>query len=186
MHDAMAEYAVAATIKRHDRTQERAVKSHGHYATAGALGLTEVYLQQLSSFISQKLSERPKGTERISEQTAALHKVLRQLDPDLIALCTLQVALHSVAVGDEVRDTCLSLGGAIAGELWAAKLLTHDKTLTAKIEKAARRRHGGVKQRKQATRSAAAQAGFRVRHWSPQARHAAGNALLEWLRQCLS
>jgi DNA-directed RNA polymerase len=179
--DAMTDHAVLATLKRFEKTQERTIRNQGHGTYAGALGITEVYLQQLSTFVEKTLLERTRETER----TAGLRRVLRQLDPDVIALCCLQISLHSIAVGDQIRDTCMSLGNAIAGECWAKKLLTHNGKLAAKIERAVKLKHGSVKYRKQAAKSIAAEAGFRMRHWSRELVFVAGNELLGWVLTCL-
>jgi DNA-directed RNA polymerase len=186
--NALADYAVEKTAERFARREHRAMKNAGFGAQAGALGITERYLSQLSTHINQALLERTGASKR----TDGLFRVLRQLDPDLISLCTLQTALHSVCCKDEARDTCLGIGNAIAGECWAAKLLQHNGKLAAKIERAVRRKHGRVDQRRTAAKAHAKapeyggeQAGFRVRHWSKEQLLLAGEVLLGWLLSAL-
>jgi DNA-directed RNA polymerase len=180
--NALATAADEMTVARHLKKQDRAIRSHGYGATAGALGLAQRYHQQLSSYIQQELLKNPEGLERENPEIGSLRRVLRQLDPDVIALSALHTALHEIAVETPSMVVVYSmLGTAIAGECWAAKLLQHDGKLAAKIERAVRQRHTSVKYRKQAARSIASKAGFRVRHWSSTQRILAGNVLVNWL-----
>jgi DNA-directed RNA polymerase len=186
--NALASYAAEKTAERHAKREHRAMKNQGFGAQAGALGITERFLSRLSSHIQDKLLERTRATQRAE----GLFRVLRQLDADVISLCILQMALHTVCCKDLVRDTCLLLGKSLADECWGAKLLQHNGKLAAKIERAVRLKHGSVAQRKAAAKSVAKlpeyageQAGFRVRHWSKEQLLLAGEVSLGWLLEAL-
>jgi DNA-directed RNA polymerase len=179
--NALTAHAEMRTIQKVRKVNERVVRTHGDGASIGARRITEANLQRLSSHIQMKLLER---TKRPVEDESFL-MVLRQMDPDVIALVVLQSALHSIAKEADLRAVYLHLGRGVADELWSRKLLQHDGKLAGKIDRAVRQRHGSVRYRKQAARGIAARAGFRMRNWSARQLSLAGSLLLDWLLEAL-
>jgi hypothetical protein len=97
---------------------------------------------------------------------------------DLVALCSLQSALQGVAIGETYRDSSVKLGTNISAEMWAAQLTQHNPDLAKQVEAYVRKAHSRVKERRQAARSIAARAGFKLKHWTPTERLTAGAWLL--------
>lgn len=177
-----ANYAAERAEERFKKTEERTIRDQGFAASKQALGITKAFIPQLSAYIRTELL-KPRGTDATysDERVQGLLSVIRQLDPDVIALAAIGTGLTSIAKEAPFRDSCILIGRTLYGECWANKLLQHDGKLAAKIERAARKRHGNVKYRKQAARSAAARAGFRMSTWGRELEALAGSVLVTWL-----
>lgn len=153
------------TLERFEKQNARAVRDQGGWgASAQGMEITRTYIGELAAHITLKFSETTHGLAKDRQ----LLLVLKNLEPEVVALCALQTSIHSIARGQTYLQTCLSLGSAIAGECWAAGLLQHDGTLAGRIEKAVRRRHGNLKYRRQAARSIATRAGFQTKTWEKE------------------
>lgn len=163
------------TIARYEKQEARTIASEGFGASPISLKITESCLPQLITFIKDSLSKPDilikelKATQ--SKEAPALRgliKNLQKLSPETLALCSLNAMLHAFGKGDDMRKTALSLGGALSGELWVAKLLKDDAKLMQRIESVVRKKHSGLKQRQQAARSMAAANGYAVKKWTKE------------------
>jgi DNA-directed RNA polymerase, mitochondrial len=97
--------------------------------------------------------------------------VLGKVDPDNLALVTLDTLFHSIMRRHKERKAAIRLGRAAHGEAWAAKLLIDDKALHRRISKASNPRDRRVH---------AAYAGYRSKEWSEEQAFLVGN----WLIDC--
>ncbi len=173
--------AETLTVERLSKKNERTIRDMGYGATVGGVGLTKRCLKPLSQHISLQVQ----GLNGLHENDPSKHflRAVRELDPDVIALCALQGTIHGIAQGYGLRDLSLTLGRMAHDECYAAGLLKHDGKLAGRIERAVRKRHGSLKYRKQAARSIAKRAGFKGLDWSREDLARAGTVLLEFVTQ---
>ena len=152
-----------------NRQQEAISKAQGFGATAPAQAIARKWLPELAQGIERVLAVRDR-----SPVYSRFLAVIRGLSPELLALCFLQTALHSIGQRDKYRDTALNIGAAIAGECWAAELTELAPDLAKRIETQVRQKHAATKRRQQAARAEAARAGYRTNDWSTELRLQAG------------
>lgn len=133
-----------ASIERFEKKQERAAERFGWGDTVGALAIAEKVLPALTDAFTAAL-----------EADDELTRVLRRLEPEVIALSCLSTCFHSIALEAPAVGTWSTLGANINHELWARGLIEHDKRLAASVERIVRRKHGDLKYRRQAARSIA-------------------------------
>lgn len=163
------------------RKDQRSSRQAGHGSTTAGLALTRKYLPRVTEAFKARFLEPAHH-----QHTLALLTLLRALPAETVALCALQSVLHSVGQQHEMRDTFLQAANDIAAELWAAKLLHDNPQLAERISQAVRMRHSGIKQRRQAARSAAARAGFQHKVWPTGLKVLAGNWLVDVVVSTLS
>jgi DNA-directed RNA polymerase len=173
----------AATLERFNTSQDRVARDFGYGQTIGALGITQDALKPLTEHIQERINNFNNLSEADPEK--AFLYVVRNLSAETIALSALNEALGAIAVGKNALQVRVSLAHGIAGECWAKGLLEKDEALFSRIDRVVRRKHGNLKYRKQAARSVAARAGFRVRSWDRKERLIAGNVLLDCLLKAL-
>ena len=109
----------AFKLEKRDNRNEANV---GFGATTEGMAITKTYLNQVTAGVTEKLSG-PRPSSNSAE--FKLERLLRQLDPEVLALCILQSGLH-VAGRRGSRDVVaaeIAIGRAINDELWAQKLL---------------------------------------------------------------
>ena len=164
-----------------EKRNERAFDNAGFGATTGGLAITAQHLDKLITAVVAKLASPSASTS----EHYKLERVIRQLQPEVIALATLQGALHSVALQDTLRDTYILIGKMICDECWAAKLTHTDKRLAGKINRAVKASHGSVDVRRSAARAMAYKAGFMMKHWTLVQMVHAGNWCLSLLLDTL-
>ena len=152
-----------------NRQQEAISKAQGFGATAPAQAIARKWLPELAQGIERALAVRDR-----SPVYSRFLAVIRDLSPELLALCFLQTALHSIGQREKYRDTALNIGAAIAGECWAAELTEIAPDLAKRIETQVRQKHAATKRRQQAARAQAARAGYRTNDWSTELRLQAG------------
>jgi DNA-directed RNA polymerase len=155
---------------------ERTMADIGWGATEAGLKLSQRYLPRVTDAVLSALGE---------DNHRELASLIRELEPEVIALCALQNALHSVARSDSLLETSLLMGNALAGECWAAGLTADQPKLAAGIVKRAKERHGSLRHRKQAVRSAAKRAGYRTKLWARDLVATAGGWCLDVVLQAL-
>lgn len=179
--DAMTEQR---TLEKFEKKNERLVRDFGYGATAGGLGLTQRCLKPLTDYIAAQFD----AVASMDEKDATKHfiRLVRNLSPEAVALCTLQNLIHAIAIDRGLRDCALILGRAIQSECFGEGLLRHDAKLAGKIVRAVKRRHGNHKYRTQAARSIAKRAGFMVTDWGVEQRVRAGLTLIEWAQAACS
>jgi DNA-directed RNA polymerase len=168
-----------------EKRNERAFANAGFGATTGGMSITTTYIDRLVPCVIAQLS----AGARSDSKKHHLEHVIRQLDPEVIALVILQGALHSVGHEETLRDTYLRIGRMLSNECWAAKLTKTDKQLAQRISRFVKLHHGSVEKRQDAARVLAARPqvgrdkktgkkvakspGFKMRYWShPEMIHA--------------
>jgi hypothetical protein len=179
--DRLPEELERATEK-FERRQERIVKAEGFGATEFAQAITRRWIPEFAIGLKRVLSDRKTQLPVHRE----LRAVVRDLDPEVLALCILQGALHSMGQGrSSYRDAALRVGRDLAAECWAAELTTRDSNLSARIEKHVKQRFSSSKARRDAARAMAARAGYKTKEWDNERRLQAGNWALTVLLDLL-
>ena len=101
--------------------------------------------------------------------------VIGGLDADVLALCILHSALHSlISIKNTYPDVALAIGDALAGECWAAGLTKKDPKLATRIRKRVQKTPTYSKRQQQSARAMAARAGYNTDDWSVELRLQAG------------
>ena len=144
-----------------DARDERAAKNAGLGATTAAKAVAQHYIDKLIPVVAERIQ-----CVRSDERVFPLMRILRHLDPAVVAFVCLRGGLSSVARNDALRSTCLLLGKMLSVECWAANLTQTDKKLAHKITRAVKARHGNLKYRRTAAEHYARKAGFTVQHWT--------------------
>jgi DNA-directed RNA polymerase len=166
---------------KQDKLYDRAMANVGYGSTTGGLAITNQYLPKVTQAVTEKLS----GTREQSHSFAfQIEHLLKQIRPEVLALCVLQSGLHAVALESTQVTAAVSMGHAINDELWAAGLIKADKKLAEHIAKQVRGAYGDVKNRKQLAKKLAAKLGaFTLPDWTEEMLSHAGtwamNILLE-------
>jgi DNA-directed RNA polymerase len=165
--------ALAKIAKRDDRADAYA----GFGQTIGGMAITNTFHAKVTEAVTERLN----GPQpRTNSQDYKLQRLLRQLDPAVVALAILQMGLHAAGGASHdgqtsYRDVTFRIGSALNDELWAAKLLQTDKKLALRITKQAKEATGSVSARKARAKKAAEDAGFTMAEWSPSMLAHAGN-----------
>jgi DNA-directed RNA polymerase len=167
-------------IDKQDKQDARAERDFGFGTTTRGLAITKRYLGRLTDALKGTLE-----ATAVNQKSSELLKVVRHLPCEVMALSALQSALHSIGKDQTLASTTLALGSALMHECWAHDLTEHSPKLAAKIAKAVRTRHGSLKYRQQAARSAARHAGFQQRFWSRDLQVVAGGWLLGVLLEAM-
>jgi DNA-directed RNA polymerase len=151
----------------------RVGKDFGLGATQGAAVIIRKHFAQATAVVVSKLeTEARRGVVQVVD-------LIRNLDPELVALVALQGCLSSITREDPLRKTYFYLGSLIGTELWAQKLQEFDPKVASHLEGIARRRNSSVTYRRTAMRSMAALKGFRHTAWSNADQLSAGRWLVE-------
>ncbi|MFI4971111.1 MAG: DNA-directed RNA polymerase [Hyphomicrobiales bacterium] len=169
------------------KREDRAVANAGFGSTVGGMAITTNYLSVVTEAVAKALNgPRP----RSNTYDFRLQRLLRNLEPEVIALALLQSGLRTVGVDASApeRDAVMRIGIALNDELWAAKLLQTNTKLSRKINKASKERYGSVDLRMSTAKRMAAKGddngnAFVMQEWSLHERvHAGGwgmNLLLQ-------
>ncbi len=162
----------ALRVAKQDHRNETYV---GFGATTEGMAITKTYLDQVTAAVIEKLSgPRPKS----DSAEFKLERLLRQLDPQVLALCILQAGLHCAGnrKGDHsIVAAEITIGGAINDELWAQKLLQNNAKLARKISKQATERFASVQLRKDMAKRMAEEEGFALADWGSKLKLRAGH-----------
>lgn len=168
------EYAKSqAKVTRRDT---RANRSDGFGATIAGKAVTSTYINDLIPVVSSRLGKRLP----LDSDEHKLQFVIRNLDPAVIALATLQGALHSIGAKGTLRDTYRTIGRLIERECFTAKLLHHDAKRGERLIEQAMKERPNAGSRMSVLRKQAAKpgvirkkgevvghvAGFQVENWS--------------------
>jgi DNA-directed RNA polymerase len=157
-----------------DKRDARAETYVGFGATTEGMAITKTYLNQVTAAVVEKLQgERPSS----NSADFKLERLLKQLQPEVLALAILQAGLH---VAGRRGDHCFvaaidTIGGAINDELWANDLLQTDAKLARRINKAAKERFASVSLRKDYAKRLAEAEGFQMAEWTSRELIRAGN-----------
>lgn len=171
----------ALKLEKRDNRNEANV---GFGATTEGMAITKTYLNQVTSAVTEKLSG-PRPASNSAE--FKLERLLRQLDPEVLALCILQSGLHVAGRrgSREVVAAEIAIGRAINDELWAQKLLQTDAKLARKINKQAKERFASVELRKAHAKRLAEADGFHMAEWDARQELRAGHWGTELLLKSL-
>lgn len=162
-----------AAITKHDERQLRVELREGWGATTGGKAIAKRYLSRLSDAVSAVFANPPRG----DRADAHLIRVIKDLDPDVVALTLIQTALSIMASKQDLFQTYLAVGSSLEGECWGAALTQHSPRLARKLTKQAKGRHSSATGRVRAAKKAAASLktnAFTQRDWSPEAKVRAG------------
>src|SRR5258708_3802211 len=96
---------ISKAIEKAVKLEQRAVKSAGLGASDVGMHITKGYVWTLAEHIEQKLTE---SLPQHGQEAAVW--MLKQLSPEVLALCSLNVCLHSVAMGEKSNELFPSLG----------------------------------------------------------------------------
>lgn len=164
MHVAEArEYQLAAaSLKKKDKRQ---AASFGKGSTTGALALTGQQLHRLTEYLREKWKTKCHA----GSQEYNLERMLRQLDPEIIALVCLQTGLHVVASQPKKQVKAFKMFAEnLEAECFHAGLLRANKKLAERASQYAEKRHSNQKMRQSAARAVAKKAGFVSEEWSKE------------------
>jgi DNA-directed RNA polymerase len=158
----------AASLKKRDKRQ---AASFGKGSTTGAMALSGQQLPRLTEYLREKW----KTPCRANAPEYNLERMLRQLDPELVALVCLQTGLHVVAGRWTYQVQAFKMfADNLEAECFRAGLLKANKKLAERAEKYAEKKHGNQKMRQSAARAVAKKAGFVGEEWQPEERTIAG------------
>jgi DNA-directed RNA polymerase len=162
-----------AAARKVAKRDARAEASVGFGATTEGMAITRTYLNQVTSAVIQKLSgPRPKS----DAAEFKLERLLRKLDPQVLALCILQCGLHCAGRdGASVVSVADTMGEGINDELWAQGLLLTDAKLAHRIAKQAEARFPTVSMRRAYAKRLAEEEGFSMESWPSKLCVRAGN-----------
>jgi DNA-directed RNA polymerase len=162
-----------AAIEKHDRRQLGIENREGWGATTGGKAIAKRYLGRLSAAVSDAFENPPRG----DRADAHLIRVLKDLDPDVVALAILQTALSAMAHHQDLPAIYHAVGHNLAGECWGAGLTKHNTKIAKTIAKKIMLRHSAVGRRQRAVKAAAAalkKNAFTQRDWDNEAKYRAG------------
>jgi DNA-directed RNA polymerase len=147
------------------KREDRAMSNAGFGQTIGGMAITTRYHERMTEAVKAKLSGPRAPANSI---TFKFERMMRQLDPAVIALCILQSALHCVARDDasSQREVNAKIARHLNDELFAAKLLQTDKSLSNRINKKTKETYGNAAKRKATVKKLAEDAGFTMREWN--------------------
>jgi DNA-directed RNA polymerase len=171
-------------VKKINTQDTRARTNEGFSSTLGARKLTERSLKAVTAGVISALNDSAKLRSHSME--FRLQRVLRGLQPEVIALACLMPALNSVALEHTHRDAALAIGGSLWTEAYMAKLLVTDKKAAGAITKAAGERFANVKLRQaKVIKDASSRLGFTMEEWTRPMRLHAGQWGVNILLQAL-
>lgn len=175
-----------AAQDRFHKVQDRTAKNFGFGDTDEAQVISGRCLERLTQAIGDKLENHVyKGDPKVDPDKSI--RVLSEFkDYEKIALAALGEALHDAVNEKPFQHTCASVGRAINHEIFAGDLRKHDETLFKRIERGVSLKHGNLKYRLQAARSAAKRGGFNFKgNWNYHDLVGMGSQVLSILLQTL-
>jgi DNA-directed RNA polymerase len=163
------EYALAEqTIKKQDK---RAAASFGKGATHGAVTLSGQLLPTLTDYLKEKW----KTPCRANAPEAELERMLRQLEPELVALVCLQTGLHVVSYNEKKQVKAFNMFAEnLEAECFYSGLFKRNKKLATRANEYAAKAHSNQRMRQSTARAVAEKAGFKADRWSSEQRVIAG------------
>lgn len=144
---------------RHIKQEERIEKQQSYGDTRVALEFAKRQLHVVAGAVQRRL-ETPSRTEQ------PLAMILRSLEPEVIALCILQSAIHCVVKDSGFTSDCVYIGKALRDECWGAGLIKDAPKLANWAIEEATRKHGDLERRKAFVRAAVSRKGYRAKEWS--------------------
>lgn len=142
--------------ERFERRTDRAIRNGGYGQSDGALAISERCIEPLTAAFAAAVETLPARTHPAFE---VVHRV-REVDPDLLALATLQAVFHGIGTNRTLAQIFSRIGYSIYSELWAKAFKAYDRKTADAVERGVRRKHASTEYRRRAARAAAAKAGF--------------------------
>ena len=171
---------IAARREKFERSQEAVLRQEGSSATEGALAIARQRLPEIADAVRAALAPHS-GRSAHPE----FYAVIRDVGPEVLALCILRGALHSVGQSSNCRDTELYIGGLIADECWARGLTEERPILAEHVNYKARQNTSASEHSKKYARTLAERYGYKGKAWNNELLARAGswaiNILLERL-----
>jgi DNA-directed RNA polymerase len=163
------EYALAEKqLKKQDK---RAAAAFGKGATTGAVALSGKLLPQLTTYLTEKW----KTPCRANAPEYNLERVLRQMDPEVVALVCLHAGLHVVAYNEKKQVKAFSMfAEQLEAECFHAGLFKGNKKLTERANQYAAKTHANRGMRQSTARAVAEKAGFKADRWTAEEKTVAG------------
>jgi DNA-directed RNA polymerase len=125
--------------------------------------------------LTEYLREKWKTPCRANAPEYNLERMLRQIEPELVALVCLQTGLHVVSCNEKQQVKAFkSFAANLEAECFHAGLLKSNKKLAERANKYAEQRHANQKMRQTAARAVAKKAGFTGEEWSAEDHTVAG------------
>ena len=153
------------------KKDKRQAASFGKGATTGAVALSTLHLPRLANYISEKW----KTPCRANAPEYNLERMLRQLEPEMIALVCLQTGLHVVAQHVKKQVKAFKMfADNLEAECFHAGLFKRDKKLAQRATQYAATKHAAGNMRRAAARAVALKAGFINEEWTSEERTIAG------------
>lgn len=163
------EYQLAATALA--KKDKRQAASFGKGATTGAVALSGKLLPTLV----EHLREKWKTPARTNAPEYALERMLRQIDPEVVALVCLQGGLHLAAQNEKRQAKAFGVFAEfLEAECYYSGLFKGNKKLAERASSYAAKSHAAGKMRRSAARAVAAKAGFTHEQWTSEERAIAG------------
>lgn len=164
---------------RFEKRQKALARTEGPGATEAAQAITRKYIAAFTDDLRRVLSAR--STQSVHRELLA---VIRGLDAEVLALCILHGAQHSIGQRENYRDAALRIGKFIADECWAKGIIEDDPRLARRIERQAKRKTASSEHRKKYARTVAGRAGYKTKDWDNELLLRAGEwALLALLQK---
>jgi DNA-directed RNA polymerase len=186
-HSAEVEAARGRYFKLHERTN----RNFGYGQTEEALHISQGCYERLEAALEVEL-EKPVSPGLTEGWDEKAHRLLKTLQPHIIALAALNAALRGVMDEEHWTPICIRLGEQLRHELFSQQLEDDDKSkkakdrLKPKLEQWVKEKHGSLKYRLQAARSIAKKEGFSlVAKWTPKQEKAVGHWVMDVLVNAL-
>jgi DNA-directed RNA polymerase len=169
----------AASLKKRDKRQ---AASFSKGSTTGAMALSGRQLPRLTEYLTEKW----KTYCRADAPEFNLERMLRQLEPEVVALVCLQSGMHVVATQPKKQVKAFRLfADNLEAECFSAGLTVENQRLAKRAAKWATEKHSNQKMRQAAARAVAKKAGFSREEWSDEDRIIAGTWCANLLTQGL-
>lgn len=163
------EYQLAAQALR--RKDKRQASSFGKGSTTGAVALSSKHLPRLAEYLREKW----KAPCRANAPEYNLERMLRQLDPELVALVCLQAGLHVVSMSEARQVKAFKVFGVnLEAECFHSGLFKRNKKLAERATLYAAKKHANQTMRQSAARAVAMKAGFTAEEWTSEDHTIAG------------
>ena len=153
LEDHLEDLALTEGQSRYFKQLKASSERKAHLERNDLKSLLKDTLPLVSEQIRKKLEEEQKGRH------SQAYQVLKNLDPDLVALAGLASAFRVISQLKPLSSVCFNIGSAIDDELWAANLYKKDGKLAKRIVEKAKRSHGNLGYRRKAVKAVAGKEG---------------------------
>jgi DNA-directed RNA polymerase len=149
-----------AARARFFKQSDRAEKNFGYGATNEALHIAQGCYERLAAAMELEMDKPLPAKTGPKDLDDASLRLMKTIPPQIIALVVLNATLRGVMDEEGFTSIAERVGEQLRHELFSVQLEAHDEKLKAKIERWVKEKHGNLKYRLQAARSAAKKEGF--------------------------